>query len=165
MSKPAKSAKGVLPELPKLPSGGLGLPGVGPLPNLAALPTLEKPKTLEELQRLATNPLDANLDLYSESPEQNLFLDECVIEDEFAAIHAARKQQAEAVELANETEFWFAAYFQTRQQCEEFCQALGLTTDKFVDGLELAAKCGISVTPRSAPYKVGRLDKKLADLT
>lgn len=160
-SKPALPG-GDLPGLPALPS----LPsGPAKLPTLGALPTIEKPLTLAELEARRKNPLDANKELYNDSPEQNLMLDECVIEDEFAAIREARKGQAEAVALANDSEFWFAAYFQSRQQCVEFCEALGLSTDKYVDGLELAEKCGIQVTPRGHPYKVGKLDKKLSDLT
>jgi hypothetical protein len=158
----AKSFKPQLPGLPALPT----LP-TGPvaLPSLGALPTIEAPLSLAEMEALRHNPLDANEALYTDSPEQNLFLDEVVIEDEFAAIHEARKGQAEAVAVANETEFWFAAYFQTREQCETFCNALGLSTDKFVDGLELAEKCGIELPARTHAYKVGKLDRKLDDLT
>jgi hypothetical protein len=162
MAKSSKPLAGgnPLPELPALPTLG-----AVKLPPLGALPAIEKPKTLAELEAERKNPLHANEELYNESPEQNLMLDVCVIEDEFAAIREARKGQAEAVALANESEFWFAAYFQSREQCEQFCQALGLSTDKYVDGLELAAACGIEVTPRTVPYKVGKIDRKLADLT
>lgn len=153
-------------ELPALPGTLPGLTRVT-LPTLGALPTLAKPKTLEELQAEAVNPLDArNGELYDpDSPEQNLMLDNCAIEDEFAAIHEARKGQAEAVAIANDSEFWFAAYFQTREQCEAFCRALNLSTDKFVDGQELAAACGIELPKRTVQYKAGKIDKKLADLT
>lgn len=80
-----------------------------------------------------------------------------------------REGQKKAIELANDTEFWFAVYFQTREQKEAFLRAIGYggaqDPDKYLDGQELAEKQGIKLPARPAPYKVGRIDKKLADLT
>ncbi len=79
----------------------------------------------------------------------------------------ARERQAAAVDLANETEFWFAMYFQTREQKDAFLKAVKWFEmgDKYLDGLLVAKEMGVELPPRPAPYKVGRIDKKLAALT
>lgn len=79
----------------------------------------------------------------------------------------ARERQAAAVDLANETEFWFAMYFQTREQKDAFLKAVKWFEmgDKYLDGLLVAKEMGVELPPRQAPYKVGRIDKKLAALT
>lgn len=146
-----------LPELPKLTKPTL--------PPMAAPPTLAKPPTPEELARLAVNPLDVNDEFYDDSPEQNLAIDNLQIEEEFRAIHEARAGQEEAVRIANDTEFWCAFYFQTREQCDAFCAHFGFSTNKFIDGQEAAAKVGVALPKREHKYKVGKIDKKLADMT
>lgn len=80
-----------------------------------------------------------------------------------------REGQRVAVELANDTEFWFAVYFQSREQKEAYLRAIGYggpkDPDKYIDGQRLAAKQCIALPARPAPYKVGKLDKKLKDMT
>lgn len=154
--------KPVLPSLPSLPTLNAPASKPGAMPALAPLP---KMKTLAELELEATNPLDRNNERYTGDAEHDALLDMEVIEDEFAAIHAARKQQAEAVELANDSEFWFCMYFQTREQKEAFVKHFGFATDKYIDGQEAARQLGIELPARPAPYKVGRIDAKLAKLT
>jgi hypothetical protein len=86
-------------------------------------------------------------------------LDMGVIEDEFAAIHAARKQQADAIELANDSEYWFCMYFQSREQKNVLFVAVGPDQNKYFDGAATAAKMGIDLPKRPAKYMVGRMDK------
>lgn len=148
-------------EKPKLPA----LPALPKLGGLPALPALPKLKTITEMAKANENPLDRNNEHYLNDAEHDSELDAGVIADEFAVIRAARKQQAEAIELANDSEFWFAMYFQTREQKEAFVAALGLKQDKYIDGQEAARIMGIALPPRPAPYKVGKVDRKLAELT
>jgi len=111
------------------------------------------------------NPLDRNNPLYLNDAEHDSALDAPVIGDEFAAMREARKKQAEAVELSNDSEFWCAFYFQTREQKEVFINHFGIKQDKYVDGQAAAAAMGIELPARPAPYKLGKVDRNLADLT
>lgn len=141
-----------LPELPSLP--GLDAIAMPELPNLEDI--LNPPKSIIE-QRIT----------FGDNAEQNNQLVDEVVVEEFAAIHAGRKQQADAIDLANDDEFWCAFYFQTRAQKEHFLTVLKLIDhgDKYLDGEVVAKRMGIELPPRPAPYKVGKLDKKLTELT
>lgn len=157
--------KTTLPVLPGMPAIGAALPA---LPKLGALPTIgamPKTKTIAELALEQTNPLDVNSEDYNGNAEHDSALDAATIGDEFKAIREARAKQAAAVELANDSEFWFAVHFQTREQKEAFVQALGIAQDKYIDGQQLAQVLNISLPPRPAPYKIAKVDKKLAELT
>ncbi len=151
-----------LPSLPTLEASLPVLPKPGALPVMTAIP---KPKTIAELALEQVNPLDRNNELYINDAEHDANLDVGVIADEFKAIRDARAKQAAAVELANDSEYWFAVYFQTREQKEAFVKAVGLVQDKYIDGLQLAAALKIALPPRPAPYKVGKVDRKLSELT
>ena len=126
---------------------------------------MQAPMSIEEMQAQAENPLDVNLDKYIDNAEHDAKLDVDVIKDEFAAIREARKKQADAIELANDTEFWFCVFFQTREQKEAYCKAMGYEHDKYIDGEAEAHRQGIALPERPAPYKIGLVDKKLANLT
>jgi len=81
-----------------------------------------------------------------------------------------RQGQQDAVALANDAEFWFAVYFQTREQKEAFLQAMSPTWgppvgDKYIEGGRLAEHMGVQLPARPALYKTGKVDKKLLDLT
>lgn len=93
--------------------------------------------------------------------------EDAVIDDQFKAIREGREQQRKAIELANDSEYWFAVYFQTREQKEAFLKAVKWFEhgDKYLDGRWLAKKFNVELPPRPAPYKVGRLDKNLTSLT
>ena len=154
------------PELPTLPAlPALQRPNKLGTPLRLNLPTIQKPLTLAEMQRSMENPLDRNNDKYTDDAEHDALLDMEVIKDEFAAIHAARKQQADAIELANDSEFWCAFYFQSRAQKEAFLQHFGIKQDKYIDGQDAADAMGITLPKRTAPYKVGKVDKKLMAIT
>ncbi len=144
-----------LPELPELPE----------LPDLDALASLPDLDAL--LADPVPSPLDANEALYTDNIEANTALDDATIVSEFSAIREGRQAQARAIELANDTEYWFAVYFQSREQKEAFLKAMKWFEhgDKYLDGQYVAKKQGVSLPPRPAPYKVGKLDKKLVDLT
>lgn len=110
-------------------------------------------------------PLD---DIEGESMEENA---ELTLEMAKAILvnKTQREGQQKAIELANETEYWFAVYFQTVEQKNAFLTGIKYTGekvgDKYIDGQDLAKHLGVELPPRPAPYKVGRLDKKLAALT
>ena len=159
-------------KLPPLP--GLAVPSLPGLPTLVktALPTAAKmdtmarPKTIAQMQEDATNPLDVNMGHYDgENFEHDLTLDMTELGDQFAAIREARASQADAVDLANDTEFWIAVYFQTREQSLAFTDAIGTSTNKYIDGLEMARLLKIDLPERKGKYKVGKIDAKLAKLT
>lgn len=136
------------------------------LPTLPSGP-MARPPTIAELEAASRNPLDVNEGKYSPDGniEHDLALDLATIGDEFAGIRDARRRQAEAIDMANDTEFWCAFYFQSRAQSEAFCEHFGLPSNKYIDGVDAAARMGVPIPPRTVPYKVGKIDKKLADLT
>lgn len=85
--------------------------------------------------------------------------------DHIKMMKGLRQQQQEANELANDAGYWFAAYFQTAQQKDEFLDALKLETGgQYVDGLDLAERLGVKLTPRTVKYKTGQIDKKCSAL-
>ena len=66
----------------------------------------------------------------------------------------------------NDSEYWCALCFQSREQKEEFLKALGILADgdKYLDGVKVAEKMKITL-PTSIPHqKVGKIDPKLAKL-
>ena len=154
--------KTAIPKLERVSIPKLEKPAMIPMKKPTAMPKI---KSIAEIQAEQSNPLDRNNEHYTNDAEHDSALDIAVIGGEFAEIRAARAQQAAAIELANDTEFWFAMYFQTREQCIAFCAHFGLEQDKYVDGIAAAEKMGVPLPKRPAPYKVGRVDKKLADLT
>lgn len=147
-------------ELPDLP----GIPDLPDLPELGNLPDLD----IDAIMNPPPTILDErNGDRYGENIEENSALDDAVIVDEFQSIRDGRKKQAESIELANDTEYWYAMYFQSREQKEAFLKAMKWFEhgDKYIDGRWAAKKLGIELPARPAPYKVGAIDKKLKDLT
>ncbi len=70
-------------------------------------------------------------------------------------------------EDATDSEFWIALCFQTRAQKEEFLRKLGLFEmgDKYLDGMEVARKLGVTLTSPVPPMPTIRIDQKLVDLT
>lgn len=141
------------------------LPGLPDLPDLGSMELPEVPN-LEDILNPPVSIIQGSVE-YGESAEQNGELVDEVVNEQFAAIHAGRKQQADAIDLANDTEYWFAMYFQSREQKEAFLQAMNWFEhgDKYIDGQFAAKRMGIELPPRPAPYKAGRLDKKLTELT
>lgn len=90
---------------------------------------------------------------------------------EFTALELAFKEQAKAEKAtqkyANDTEFWFCACFQSREQVEEFLQKLGFDKDvKYLAGNALAERLGIELTQYPEPTRSRKgLDKTLTALT
>lgn len=70
--------------------------------------------------------------------------------------------------LATDTEFWFAVWFETREQKEAFLAALNwdVLGQKYLDGLTLAATLAIDLPSRPSVMRTSgaRPDKKLLDL-
>ena len=143
------------------------LPGLPELPDLPDLDDLPELTLLDLNMEPVPNPFDAIDDEDDMSLEELGQAEDKVIDDEFKAIREGREQQRKAIELANDSEYWFAVYFQTREQKEAFLHAVKWFQhgDKYLDGRWLAKKMNVVLPPRPAPYKVGRLDKKLTDLT
>lgn len=160
----SKTQKRMKPQADPFAAVSLELPGMPALGDaMDDLPDLDdalnRPQTI--MEQLEENGM------FGDSNEQNTKMVNEVIHNEFAAIHEGRKQQQDAIELANDTEYWFAVYFQSREQKEAFLKAVDWFQrgDKYLDGRFVAEKMGVTLPPREAPYKVGKLDKKLTDLT
>lgn len=141
------------------------LPSALDIPDISSIELPEIPN-IEDILNPPVSIIQGRIE-YGDSAEQNCELVDEVVNEQFAAIHAGRKQQAQAIELANDTEYWFAMYFQSREQKEVFLQAMNWFShgDKYIDGQFAAKIMGIELPPRPAPYKAGRLDKKLMELT
>ena len=72
------------------------------------------------------------------------------------------KNENNRFELSTDSEYWFAACFQTREQKEAFLKALDLLVygDKYIDGRLLAEKLGIELPAADVPYRAeGKIDK------
>lgn len=65
-----------------------------------------------------------------------------------------------------DSEFWFAVYFQTRAQKEEFLEKLGILVhgDKYISGMLLAETLHIELESPVPPMPSLRIDPKLASL-
>ncbi|EGY53133.1 hypothetical protein [Neisseria shayeganii] len=75
------------------------------------------------------------------------------------------KNESNRFELATDSEYWFAACFQTREQKEAFLKAIDLLAhgDKYIDGRLLAEKLGITLPDADVPYRTeGKIDKDYA---
>lgn len=66
--------------------------------------------------------------------------------DEFKADMAREKA---GIEFANDTEYWCAIVFETREQKDAFLEALKLSRigDKYLNGLRVAEAIGVSLPP------------------
>ena len=75
------------------------------------------------------------------------------------------KNENNRFELSTDSEYWFAACFQTREQKEAFLKAHDLLVhgDKYIDGRLLAEKLGIELPAADVPYRAeGKIDKDYA---
>ena len=75
------------------------------------------------------------------------------------------KNENNRFELATDSEYWFAACFQTREQKEVFLKAMDLIVhgDKYIDGRLLAEKLGVELPDADVPYRTeGKIDKDYA---
>lgn len=61
------------------------------------------------------------------------------------------KVEAQRLEDTTDSEFWFCVCLRTREQKEELLEKLGLLDigDKYLDGLEVAKKLGITLVSRN----------------
>jgi hypothetical protein len=80
----------------------------------------------------------------------------------FAGTDTARqfRAQREQYDARTDSEYWFCAVFQSRAQKDEFLRLTGLEAsgDKYLDGREVAAKCGVQLTPYTHTHKQGKID-------
>lgn len=80
-------------------------------------------------------------------------------------VERAKREKAR-FELVTDSEYWFAACFQTRDQKEKFLKALGIIADgdKYIDGTKLADRLGIDIGPLVEFPQTRKIDKKLVAL-
>ena len=71
-----------------------------------------------------------------------------VAENKLEAFKARAKAETERRQTATDSEYWVALCFETREQKEEFLEKIGMLAegDKYVDGLELAKKLGLTLS-------------------
>lgn len=152
--------------LPQLELPGLPALGSMSLPDLSSMDATGGVPDLDDILNPPVSIIEERVTFGEDAEENSVLVDE-VVAEEFAAIHEGRKKQQEAIETANDTEYWFAVYFQTREQKEAFLKAVDWFEhgDKYIDGQFAAKKMGIEIPPRTVPFKVGKIDKKLAALT
>ena len=131
--------------------------------------------------------MSINMDLSDPMPDYDPLADvdyghgmEADAKAELAALTQAMKQAANpdtARQFAkakttaiqrNDSEYWVAVCFQSRAQKEEFLRNARVTADdgdKYLDGVMLASKLGIALTPDTAPLlESGKIDPKLAKI-
>lgn len=133
----------------------------GAMPKIQLMPKREKVSLLKRKPALP-DPL-ASVE-YAGNVEEDA-------KREFTALELAFKEQAKAEKAsqkyANDSEFWFCACFQSREQVEAFLQALGIDPDtKYLSGFHLAEKLGIVLEAHPEPTRSKRgLDQSLTALT
>lgn len=89
--------------------------------------------------------------------------EEIALTDHQKMMKQLREQQQAAIEAANDTDYFIAVYFQNSKQKREFFDAMKLSGGGvYVDGLQLAERCNVQLTPRTIKYKTEVLDKKCA---
>lgn len=104
----------------------------------------------------------------NEGPEEEAELEVAqhrVLSEADLAFKAAAKGEVDRYRDAFDTEFWFAVYFQTREQKEAVLERLGALRDgdKYVDGVAFAKALGITLPP-SPPPVIPRINKRWVDL-
>ena len=79
---------------------------------------------------------------------------------------AARREDQRFLD-ATDSEYWVAVCFQTREQKEEFLRKAGIDHlgDKYVDGMKVAQKLGITLESRVPTLPNLRIDRRLNELT
>lgn len=141
--------------LPKIPMPKLTLPKVA-VPKIVVAPP-KPPAGDRSGDPLAAVELTGNFEQDSEAE----------LSETLRLFREKDSKDRSRKELATDSEFWFAAYFKSREQKEAFLQALGLLQDgdKYVDGEQLAAALGIELPPVDLPAGKGRIDPEYAALT
>lgn len=104
-----------------------------------------------------------NID-YQEKLEHDALAEADALMSEFQKRAKAEEKRRE---IATDSEFWFAVCFQTREQKDEFLKNAGLFQigDKYLDGVRVARKLGVSISPANVSYPESRIDKKYMNLT
>lgn len=113
------------------PPGGSGFAGLGGIGLRMPKPTEKVKDPLAGVPATGDDEIDAKAEL-----------DAVAI-----AFRERREREQKRFERATDSEFWFAAVFHTREQKEAFLSALQLLADgdKYVDGVQLAKKLGITL--------------------
>lgn len=86
---------------------------------------------------------------------------------DLARAKEANKKQREGLKELNNSNFWFAVYFQNDEQQKAFLDAMKwsqFTGGVYIDGEQLAKFMGIELPPRKRDYDVGKLDKEAQTL-
>ena len=84
-----------------------------------------------------------------------------------SAFQKRAKEEEKRREIATDSEFWFAVCFQTREQKDQFLKNAGLIQigDKYLDGVRVAKKLKVDISPANVSYPDPRVDKKFSNLT
>lgn len=98
----------------------------------------------EHPAEVADNPLDG-LD-YPDAPEQAATVE---ISEALAFIKAERQKKRDAWRVTVDPEYWVCVCFQSREQKEEFLTKAGWLDlgEKYLDGVEVAKRLGVTVLP------------------
>lgn len=89
------------------------------------------------------------------------------IEELQAGFKARAQREDQRFEDATDSEFWVALCFQTRAQKDEFLRKAGWLEigEKYLDGMLVALKLGISLDSRVPPLPHHNIDRRLLALT
>ncbi len=118
---------------------------------------------------LDTSGLTPNVDEEETTIEitdaEQIALDE--VNEVLAGFRSRARNENVRFEQATDSEYWVALCFQTRQQKEEFLTKLGLLElgDKYLDGMAVADKLGITLESPVPPMPNLREDGTLLGLT
>lgn len=118
----------IKPKMPALPK----LPKLPPLPALPAAPGA-KPKADKPIDESLAELLDQEVKRYDGA---------------FDKLRSDIKAEQHRFEIVNDSEYWIAVCFETRQQKEEFLALHGLSDlgDKYIDGLAASRRLGKPLT-------------------
>ena len=130
-------------------------PIVKPEPVRAVKPTTGAgiPPSFDSLFAVPVNPL-ASVEFPSDT-EGSAALELEVAE---SFIREQRQDEREQWRLLTDPDFWCCIVFQSRAQRDEFLQGAGLPDlgPKYLNGLTVAQRLGVKVTPIVLPRKVAR---------
>lgn len=123
---------------------------VKPAPPIKPMAGGGVPPSFDSLFVKPPNPLDGidPADTTEEAADNEMAAIESFIKDQ-------RKDEREQWRLMTDPDFWCCIVFQSRDQRDEFLRAVGLASlgPKYLNGLTVAHRLGVSLTPVQLPRK------------